>query len=131
MIQQFSYIVDCPEYDPILAINERCKKLTQYQSFLLDASAMWNHDDHRMLLVLRITGTDRWKCARYARQTAKTLLARHGMTVKGEPPVPVSVTTEQNMRGLTLEEGRTVRDYPTRQDRLQRRSALRDRLSSS
>lgn len=124
MIQRFSYIVPCA-YDVLVPINDRCKKLIRYQSFLLDADAMWSIEDHTMLLTLRITGTDRWKCARYARQIAKTLLARHGLLTKGEPPAPVSVVTEQNMRGLTLEQGRTVRDYPTRTERMSRRAAAR------
>lgn len=120
MIQEFCFIVDCPKYEAVPSINERAKILVTNKHYLLDASAMWSIEDHTLMLVLRVSGSDQWKCSGYARQTAKLLLARHGL-VKGEAPSPVRVTTEKNLRALTLDEGRTVRDYPDRATRMRRR----------
>lgn len=124
MIQEFTYVVDCADGQVTNEIHAKAKILARHKSYLLDCFPLWDHSDHRLIIVLRISGTDRWKCSRYARQTVKFLLARHGL-VKGEPPMPVSVVTEPNLRGLTLEEGRTVRDYPDRTTRMRRRVAER------
>lgn len=120
MIQEFCFIVDCPDYSVVVPINDRAKILAKNKHFLLDATAIWSIEDRRLLLTLRVSGSDQWKCSGYARQTAKLLLARHGL-VKGEAPSPVRVTTEKNLRALTLAEGRTVRDYPDRATRMRRR----------
>lgn len=128
MIQEFCFLVDCPDPRIAVPINDRAKTLTKNKHFLLDASAMWDIDNRTMMLVLRVSGTDRWKCAGYARSTAKLLLARHGL-VKGEAPSPVRVTTEKSLRALTLDEGRTVRDYPDRATRLRRRAESRAPVS--
>lgn len=124
MIQQFSYVVDCPDGQVANEINTKIQAMTRYRSWLPEGHATWNLDDHRLLLTLRITGTDRWKCARYARQAATALLTRHGL-VKVKPLIPTSVVTEPNLRGLTLEQGRTVRDYPDRATRAERWRARR------
>lgn len=86
-------------------------------------------DDVTMSLTLRVSGTDRWKCSAYAKKVVKFLLARHGL-VKGEAPSPVSVITEKDLRALTLDEGRTVRDYPDRATRMRARREARTPVSS-
>lgn len=122
MIQNFTYRVPCGDPELAGAVWDKAQILARNKHYLLGGVA--DHEEGFLSLTLRVSGTDQWKCAAYARQTAKFLLARHGL-IKGEPPTPVSVVTEKNLRGLTLDEGRTVRDYPTRSERLQRRSAAR------
>lgn len=125
MIQVFTYRIPCEDQTVADQVWEKSRILAEHKSFLLGGVAYW--ETGLLSLALRISGTDRWKCSRYARQTAKFLLARHGL-VKGEPPMPVSVVTEPNLRGLTLEEGRTVRDYPDRATRFRRARESREGL---
>ena len=120
MIQLITYHTPYPGDDVVKDIDEKASVIRRNKSEILGITTGFA-DDQTLSLTLRVTGSDQWKCSAYARKTARFLLARAGLLVKGEPPVPVSVVTEKNARGLTLQEGRTVRDYPDRATRLGRR----------
>lgn len=125
MIQEFVYVVDCEDGSVAKQVHDKAKILARNKSCLLDCHPAWDHEKKSLLVALRISGTDQWKCSAYARNIATFLLARHGLLTKFKPLTPVSVKTETNRRGLTLDEGRTVRDYPDRSTRARRRSESR------
>jgi hypothetical protein len=122
MIQNFTYTVPCEDPGVAPAVQDKAGVLIRNKSFLLGCDVSW--DSGVLSLTLRISGTDQWKCSQYSRNITTFLLARHGLA-RIKPLTPVSVETEANRRGLTLEEGRTVRDYPTRLERLARRARSR------
>lgn len=62
-------------------------------------------------LYLRVQGLDRWRISQHARKYGTFLMAGQGLGFE-KPLQPYSVSTEGNRRGLTIEEGRTIRERP-------------------
>jgi hypothetical protein len=112
MIQNFHFrglLTGREGSDVVKHLSIRGQEIVKRRLELLSVRAA--HGDGIVDLYLRVQGLDRWRIAQHARKFATFLLAGQGLGFN-KPLQPYSVSTEGNRRGLTIEEGRTIRERP-------------------